>query len=295
MGASSLGSGLWVSDDTCKSWKQLGWKHGKTYSLDVYKASNGKLIFLARGDGLQRSTDGGETWKVVTNWLQTEVMDVAIDQTNPALLYIATANGMWKSLDTGNTFVTSGLGFTSSYISSLKFNPIYPNRMAAATEKGVFISQDRGDSWRALRAEIPVPSSTVHYSTEGRLFWGGDDGTLKAERMLDVVNKDELLDRLWVVEDYESRIIAGGTKGLFEFTIMNKGDKVSSERVDEEIKAVPSAPDNIHALLRVGNILFAGSLDKGLWRYDLSKSSEGMQQISFPRGQVWSLKAFEIE
>src|SRR4051812_3451706 len=35
MGGSSIGAGLWQSDDTAKTWKQLGWKHVKCYSVDV--------------------------------------------------------------------------------------------------------------------------------------------------------------------------------------------------------------------------------------------------------------------
>src|SRR5688572_7243335 len=50
LGASSLGSGLWTSDDTGKTWKHLGWEHGKTYSVDILNSSKGKTIYLARGD-----------------------------------------------------------------------------------------------------------------------------------------------------------------------------------------------------------------------------------------------------
>lgn len=292
MGASSLGSGLWTSDDTGRTWKQLGWKHGKCYSVDVYKKSNGKLIFLAKGDGLQRSTDGGKTWKVVTNWRQTEVMDVAIDQNDPSFLFIATATGMWRSNDSGSTFTPDTLGLTVPFISCVKINPLFGNRIAAATERGVFISNDHGESWRQFRPDTNAVRS-LHYTSGGRLLWAEEDGSVKGERMIDV-NKD-FMDRLWTMEEYQNVIFAGGSKGLFKLTVINKEDKVSSERVEEEIISYPIAPSNIHTLVRAGDVLLIGSLDNGLWSLDLRANGAAPKQIYFRHGQVWTLRTFEVD
>ena len=108
MGGSSLGSGLWVSDDTGKTFIQMGWKHGKTYSVDMVKSSKGKTIYIARGDGLLVTTDGGVSWRMLTDWRQTEVMDVAVNQKKPSDIIITTAREKWQSRDFGKTWRMRG-------------------------------------------------------------------------------------------------------------------------------------------------------------------------------------------
>lgn len=104
MGGSSLGSGLWVSDDTGKTFTQLGWKHGKTYSVDFVKNSGGKIIYIARGDGLLATTNGGISWRMLTDWRQTEVMDVKVNQKKTSHIIITTAREKWRTKDAGKTW-----------------------------------------------------------------------------------------------------------------------------------------------------------------------------------------------
>jgi len=101
MGGSSIGSGLWTSDDSGATWKHLGWSHVKCYSVAVVDSSFGKTLYLACGNGLMRSTDAGLHWRMLTDWRIAEVMDVAVDQRSPAKLTIATATGLWTSADSG--------------------------------------------------------------------------------------------------------------------------------------------------------------------------------------------------
>lgn len=101
MGGSSIGGGLWSSDDSGVTWKHIGWTHVKCYAVDIVDSSFGKTLYLACGNGLMRSIDAGEHWRMLTDWRITEVMDVAIDQQRPARLAIATATGNWTSIDSG--------------------------------------------------------------------------------------------------------------------------------------------------------------------------------------------------
>src|SRR5688572_30534684 len=91
MAGSSLGSGLWQSDDTGKTWTQLGWKHIKAFSMD--HDSNGRVLYLAAGNGVLKSTDHGGSWKVMTDWRVAEVMDVKVIRERPSIVIAATAHG----------------------------------------------------------------------------------------------------------------------------------------------------------------------------------------------------------
>jgi hypothetical protein len=101
MGGSSIGAGLWTSDDSGATWKHLGWSHVKCYSVAIVDSSFGDLLYLACGNGLMRSTDAGVHWRMLTDWRIAEVMDVAVDERNVSHLTIATATGNWSSIDSG--------------------------------------------------------------------------------------------------------------------------------------------------------------------------------------------------
>jgi hypothetical protein len=282
LGASSLGSGLWVSDDTGKTWNHLGWKHGKTYSVRVPKYGNGKTIFLARGDGLLRSTDAGSTWRMLTDWRQTEVTDVGALEADPAFLIITTPNGMWRSQDSGKTWMKLTKGVESLFVSRIEFHPKFPNRMAAATEKGLFTSNDRGESWRLSG----VDSASMHYlfySSDVRLHWVGERGEVQGEKMYPLYNED-LIGKMWCIEELVGRYAVSGPKGTF----------IVSNR-DEEPIEMDTTIKNPHTLCAVGNTLFVGSLGGGIAVFDLSADIPKRLSTSLPNAEVWTIRKQEVE
>jgi photosystem II stability/assembly factor-like uncharacterized protein len=280
MGGSSLGSGLWTSDDTGKSWKHIGWKHGKTNGVDILKSSNGKHIYLARGDGLLTSSDEGTTWKMLTDWRQTEVMDVAVDQTNPSLLFIATAFGMWRSKDSGSTWSRIVKGLTPTYISRIVINPIYPNRMAAATDKGVFISNDRGESWRRTVFDSSSVGD-VFYLPDGRLVSADNGGSVRCERM-GLIQNGDLYDNIWTASISGEVTYIGSNKGIF---IVDPQKDVISVKIEHMPRS----------MFVIGTNMFIGTLGGGLYVMDTSKSTEHPRQIAFQNAEVVLIRAFEIQ
>ncbi len=159
MGGSSLGAGLWQSDDTAKTWKQLGWKHVKCYSVDVVNNSNGKIIYEACGNGVMRSTDAGANWRMLTDWRITEVMDIAIDQKAPKNIYIATAQAIWKSMDGGDSWFEADTDIPYPiFVSRIKIDPKDHLKIYAATETKIYNSGDGGLQWVKINAD----SSALH-------------------------------------------------------------------------------------------------------------------------------------
>ena len=153
MGGSTLGSGLWQSDDTAKTWKQIGWKHVKCYSVDVVNKSNGKIIYEACGNGVMRSTDYGATWRMLTDWRITEVMDIAIDQKAPKNIYIATPGAIWKSMDGGDSWFEADTDIPYPiFVSRIKIDSKDHLKVYCATESGLYESKDGGLSWKRKRS-----------------------------------------------------------------------------------------------------------------------------------------------
>ena len=133
------GNGVYKSTDGGKTWTHVGLPnagrigrivvHPKNPDI-VYVAASGKLYSENPDRGVYKSTDGGKTWKKTldhkVDGREIGAIDIAMDPSNPNVLYAATydkvrrpwtfgeggpGSGLWKSTDGGNTWrqLTNGL------------------------------------------------------------------------------------------------------------------------------------------------------------------------------------------
>ena len=127
--SNSWGDGVYRSVDGGRSWRHMGLRDSKhigrialhpSAAQTVYVAAMGHLWGPNEMRGLYKSTDGGQTWRrtLYVDTL-TGVVDVAIDPSDPAVMYAATyqrmrkpfgfdgggpGSGLWKSADGGETW-----------------------------------------------------------------------------------------------------------------------------------------------------------------------------------------------
>ena len=122
----------------------------------------------ATGGGLWKTTDGGITWRPVTDGQidSSSVGAVAVAPSNPDIVYIGTGeseirgniiqgDGAYKSTDGGKTWTHIGLTETQ-VISKIRVHPTNPDLVYVAAfghhaapnpERGVFRSKDGGKTW----------------------------------------------------------------------------------------------------------------------------------------------------
>ena len=73
-----------------------------------------------------------------------------MDPANPAILYVSTNSGVYKSTNNGGTWagISTALGFSS--ISGFGLAPSNPSTLYVATFNGIYQSPDAGASWNAM-------------------------------------------------------------------------------------------------------------------------------------------------
>ena len=88
---------------------------------------------------------------------------LAVDPTNPSLLYAGTGGfvgqgqGVFKSIDGGDTWVPSNRGMLDYRILALAINPLQPQEIYAGSDRGdLFKSSDGGQTWINLTERIKL-------------------------------------------------------------------------------------------------------------------------------------------
>ncbi len=76
-----------------------------------------------------------------------QVLSLAIDRTNPATIYAATASGVFKSTNGGESWSSS---LTNTYVQIVAIAPTTPSTLYAASRTGVYRTTDGGTSWHAM-------------------------------------------------------------------------------------------------------------------------------------------------
>ena len=147
---------IFKSIDSGATWRDVGGA-GAILTIDPQTPST---VY----SGLFKSTEGGSSWRTITNGLPTDVAvtSMAIDPKTPTTLYVglssyrpARTRGVFKSTDGGQTWRSVGL--TDAVVVALAIDPQTPTTLYAGTDGNyVFKSTDGGETWRPAREGLSI-------------------------------------------------------------------------------------------------------------------------------------------
>ncbi len=190
-----LGGGdqLWRTNDartantstTGPSWASIKASDAGSYISAIAVAQgNSNLCWVGHNNGdvfkSTNCTSATPTWtQVDTNGVglpNRVVLRITVDGSNNNRVYVTfggyVANNLWLTTDAGTTWAsTSGSGGTalpSAPVRDLAIYPTNPSWLYAATEVGVFTSQDQGVTWS-------VPQDGPANVAVDQLFWMGSN------------------------------------------------------------------------------------------------------------------------
>jgi photosystem II stability/assembly factor-like uncharacterized protein len=156
------------------------------------------LIWAGTDDGLIHLTrDGGKTWRDVTppaltSWSKVSMLEASRFDAGTAYAAINRFRlddlrpHVYRTRDSGATWTEIVKGLPENApVNSVREDPVRKGLLYAATERGVCVSFDDGESWQSLQLNLPATSVrdlVVHgddlvVGTHGRSFWILDDVT----------------------------------------------------------------------------------------------------------------------
>ncbi len=211
-------SGVWLHDPDGGAWQRLG-PEIQLINGATAAPSEPDVIYLAAGNGVVRSRDGGVSWRLVSGWQESDVLEIAVDPANPDVLYAATAWGIVASRNGGESWRPADHGLEERFTKTLVMDVREPNRLLAGTTKGLFVSTDGAESWRRcasipskailrLRQGLQNPSIWIA-GTEGAGLWLSRDNGQQWSQVCPALREANLYAVAVDPQDSD-RLVAGG-------------------------------------------------------------------------------------
>ena len=191
---SSMGDGVYKSEDAGATWKHIGLDNSRhianiqihpTQPDIIYVAVQGAQYGASSDRGIYRTLDGGKTWKKVLYINETVgAASLSMDMNNPRILYAALwehsrspwqmksggpNSGFYKSTDAGSTWnkLDKGLpdviGKAGISVSRANSNLVYINLEAKGEASGVYRSDNGGIEWKQVNKERVTVARSWYY------------------------------------------------------------------------------------------------------------------------------------
>lgn len=152
-------------------WREIGpFRGGRSAAVTGVSGKPNLFYMGAAGGGVWRTQDGGRQWKNISDgFFGGSIGSVAVSEYDQNVIYVgggevtvrgnvSSGYGIWKSEDAGKTWMHKGLE-KSRHISRIRIHPrdanivyasIMGNLYAPNKERGVYRSEDGGDTWKQV-------------------------------------------------------------------------------------------------------------------------------------------------
>ncbi|MDY7229862.1 WD40/YVTN/BNR-like repeat-containing protein [Hyalangium rubrum] len=166
--------GALISRDKGQSWRWIcpeGMGVG-AWRPERYHWLSGGEIIAATGSAVVRSRDGGCSWTTHPFFKDTWATSLAVDPANERLIHVATgkyssANGIYRSEDGGETWLTSLAPIPDTRYTAIRIAPSDPRRLYVSGQdsRGLFLSRsdDGGQTWTQLPLVLPQAVSPYDF------------------------------------------------------------------------------------------------------------------------------------
>ncbi len=140
---------LFRTHDGGRTWTSLKGMQGQSVRSLAMAPSNSKILAAGTLEGVFRSSDGGDSWKLVSPPNHPDIKNiqsVAIDPKDPNTIYAGTWHLAWKTGDGGGTWKQINRGMIDdSDVFSIIVDPQRPAVVYASACSGIYKSESAGE------------------------------------------------------------------------------------------------------------------------------------------------------
>ncbi len=175
------GGTFWKSTDAGATWRQLHGLEEFLVEAVAIDPADPSVLYAGTTSGLVRSEDGGETWEVVP--ATPPVLSLEVDPAHSGRVWLGSGGqGVFRSLDSGRTWLASRQGLNAATFSTAAFDPFRPEILYAVGNTGALRSTDRGATWSQItpRSSYGLSLLVPHPLREGVLFASGGEGLFRS-------------------------------------------------------------------------------------------------------------------
>lgn len=156
-------------------WQHTGPVNIRAFGVAVQPHTDNKVLYIASGNGVHKSTDGGATWKITTGWNITEVLGVSPDPFDGDRVYCATPYGVFRTTDGCRTWQEASNGLDARFVSQVMASPLVKGQVICATESGAYISTDGASTWKRMGLSVGGIRTVVQHPRDPRILAAGTE------------------------------------------------------------------------------------------------------------------------
>jgi len=173
--SANRGTQVVISSDSGATWQPLVTQFpAPAYTVSIAAdPTNGQIVYIASGQSVCKSTDGGHHFDCITLPVAasvTTLTSLAIDPQHPLTVYASAESqgGVFKSVDGGQTWANASSGLPAGgFIDTVMIDPFHTNVLFAWAGYQASVSNDGATTWVPLALPWPPGASVsggVHFT-----------------------------------------------------------------------------------------------------------------------------------
>lgn len=177
--AGTLG-GVFLSRDGGRAWKRITPRgHADLRNIEsvAFDPVDPRVLYVGTWHLGWKTLDSGAEWVPVHRGMidDSHVMTLTVDRRNPQTVYASACTGIYRSTDGATEWTKlNGIPYSSRRTRAFFQSGDDADLLMAGTTEGLWISEDRGETWRSatsrelvVNALLVQPGGTIVLGTEG--------------------------------------------------------------------------------------------------------------------------------